>query len=227
MFSNSIFSTGTSERVTPQDADFAETTQSLLPKTHLEDETGWSDSTDKPARDDIQSVAKYLTNNNDSQAINPLRFPVIETELTDLKPAFRTPSDVKIKSLSWLTCPVSHSDEDVELPPIAVYSEPEATEDLELVVHTNGEGQAQVTGQLIVPLRSQGPKRPSVATFADIRIKRAGLYVFEVRSVRDTEISIVADRATHIAPVIARHSSATDVSLPEELGMGNLQTWGI
>lgn len=165
-------------------------------------------------------------------------------------------SDVSIKNLGWLTCPVSVSEEDVELPAISVFADPEATEELELVVHSNGEGQAQVAGQRFVSLKSQGSDRPSVASFTDIRIKRAGMYVFEVRAVRNTEISLVADHATTIGkcdlclyivatirkrtgevisaisggfpePRISTHSNTTDVTLPEELGLGKIQTWGV
>ncbi|GAU89434.1 hypothetical protein RvY_01983 [Ramazzottius varieornatus] len=136
-------------------------------------------------------------------------------------------SDVSIKNLGWLTCPVSVSEEDEELPAISVFADPEATEELELVVHSNGEGQAQVAGQRFVSLKSQGSDRPSVASFTDIRIKRAGMYVFEVRAVRNTEISLVADHATTIEPRISTHSNTTDVTLPEELGLGKIQTWGV
>lgn len=99
----------------------------------------------------------------------------------------------RIKTLGWLTCPVSTAEEEAVLPTLAVFSEPEMTCELELVVHSESDGNPQVSGQRFVSLRSQGSSKPSVATFEDIRIKRAGRYVIEVRCVADPEVNVLAD----------------------------------
>lgn len=97
--------------------------------------------------------------------------PAFQCDYTDYS------SEFTMKALGWLTCPVTTCQEDCELPAISVYSDPEVTEELEMIVHSNGEGAAQTTGQRRVSLRSQGTNKPSVATFEGIHIKRAGLLV--------------------------------------------------
>lgn len=131
----------------------------------------------------------------------------MEMQAVHINPAFQCEyqdysADTAIKTLEWLTCPVTTVEEDAVLPPISVFSQPEITDEVELVVHSNGEGTAQVAGQRRVSLRSQGSHKPSVGTFEDIRIKRAGLYVIEVRSVRNPEISLVADHPTDVGTLV-------------------------
>ena len=105
--------------------------------------------------------------------------------MINLEPIYHNPAyqcdyvdysaEFTMKQLGWLTCPVTTCQEDGPLPAISVYSDPEVHEELEMIIHSNGEGAAQTTGQRRVTLRSQGSNKPSVATFEGIRIKRAGL----------------------------------------------------
>jgi hypothetical protein len=148
----------------------------------------------------------------------PVERQTVALELQNIKP---TPNpECQAKTLSWLTCPVTTAEEDAPLPSISVFSEPEVTDELQLIVHSNGEGTAQVSGKRFVSLRSQGSLRPSVASFDDIRIKRAGLYVIEVRAVRNTELSLVADHPTDIVAKINSHNSLSEGNLPDDCGLG-------
>jgi len=146
------------------------------------------------------------------------------TEMNTLN--FSSPPEFTMKSLGWLTCPVAQCLEDTELPTISVFSDPEVTEELEMIIHSNGEGTAQTTGQRRVQLRSQGSNKPSVAIFEGIHIKRAGLYVVEVHSVRNPELSLVADHPITIVPKFEMESGFGETTLPEELGMAKVQMWG-
>ncbi|XP_055344508.1 uncharacterized protein LOC129592488 [Paramacrobiotus metropolitanus] len=142
-------------------------------------------------------------------------------------PAQPHPRGVGVKALGWLTCPVALVEENAPLPAISVFADADATDELELVVHTNGEGTAQVGGPRVVSLRSQGALKPSVASFEGVCIKRAGLYVVEVRCVRQPEISLVADHPTEVVTRIDTHSPLDDVGVPEEMGLaGRVHMWG-
>ncbi|OQV23262.1 hypothetical protein BV898_02716 [Hypsibius exemplaris] len=213
-----------SETKSAEDPDRTDQTQALLCHGFV-DEENEQQGYDETAFG-LTEAAPHIA----PASCSPLGTPQIQADSTPIKPIKSTqPStEFTMKQLGWLTCPVTSCLEDTELPAISVYSDPEITEELQLIVHSNGEGAAQTSGQRRVSLRSQGTNKPSVATFEGIHIKRAGLYVIEVHSVRCPELSLVADHATTILPKFELENTG-DGNLPEELGMGigaKVQMWG-
>ncbi|OQV18472.1 hypothetical protein BV898_07481 [Hypsibius exemplaris] len=133
--------------------------------------------------------------------------------------AFSVQPGVPLTSLDWLTLPVSRAVENYPIPPFSVQANARSTEEITLIVHSCENGMPRVTGPTQIPLRSQGPDKPSVAVFRDIAIARAGRYVVEVRSCNSPHFSVLADIPLIVEPNLAVVSGKNlRRTLSEEIG---------
>ncbi|GAV07585.1 hypothetical protein RvY_17404 [Ramazzottius varieornatus] len=137
-----------------------------------------------------------------TQIVFPIRHPGNVVPPVARLPAYIPKKVANLSSLEWLILPTKTGLEKCRISAISVQSNPDAWENVQLVVHSMEGGSAQVSGAAVASLIPQGPRIPSVATFSDIRIRRAGSYVLEVRGVLRPHISVIAPVPIHIGKVI-------------------------